>query len=67
MPVYNYKCKSCGHSFDLLTGVGDRSDELVCTECGSKEIEKNYANFGFRTNMDDPGPCGRGGCGSCGF
>ncbi|MDD3777074.1 MAG: zinc ribbon domain-containing protein [Actinomycetota bacterium] len=62
MPIYSYKCKSCGNSFDLLTG-----EELACTKCGSQEIEKNYASFEFNANVDKSSGCGSCGGGCCGF
>jgi len=66
MPVFNYKCNSCGHDFDLLEGVGDKQEELVCSKCKSKDIQKNYSSFGFNINTKDKSSCGGGGCCSCG-
>jgi putative FmdB family regulatory protein len=41
MPTYEYKCKSCGHSFDVVQSM--RDDTLtVCPECGG-ELRKVFA------------------------
>ncbi len=65
MPIFNYKCCKCGHSFDLFSKVGGASEDKICSECGSSDIEKNYANFSFKVNAQE-GTCGSGGCGTCG-
>ena len=41
MPTYEYKCKSCRHSFDIVQSM--RDDTLtVCPECGG-ELRKVFA------------------------
>jgi putative FmdB family regulatory protein len=41
MPTYEYKCKSCGHSFDVVQSM--RDDALTeCPECGG-ELRKVFA------------------------
>ncbi len=37
MPIYDYRCKDCNKTFDLLI----RSDTVAaCPECGSQQLEK---------------------------
>lgn len=37
MPIYDYRCKHCNKTFDLLV----RSDTVpLCPECGSQQLEK---------------------------
>ena len=38
MPTYEYKCKSCGHSFDAFQNIKDEPLK-VCPECG-KELRR---------------------------
>jgi putative FmdB family regulatory protein len=41
MPTYEYKCKSCGHSFEIVQSM--RDDGLTeCPECGG-ELRKVFA------------------------
>jgi len=42
MPVYEYFCESCEHSFELLSSVTDRDKPLKkpCPECGKKKLKK---------------------------
>ncbi|CAL7960432.1 CxxC_CXXC_SSSS domain-containing protein [Gammaproteobacteria bacterium] len=47
MPIYEYKCQSCGHSFEQLQKA---TDELLCTcpECGKKQLKKLMSNTSFQ-------------------
>ena len=31
MPIYTYRCRSCGLTEERLAGIDDRT--LICTEC----------------------------------
>jgi putative FmdB family regulatory protein len=69
MPIYEFKCSSCGSNFELLM----RSDtELACPECGSSRIGKKLSLFASRVgHSEDTVPSchtGMGGCdlGKCG-
>jgi putative FmdB family regulatory protein len=37
MPIYDYKCRGCGHFFEELVKLGQVPD---CPSCGSKELEQ---------------------------
>lgn len=39
MPIREYRCIKCGQVNELLVGIGRNSDELVCSSCGSKDLE----------------------------
>ena len=40
MPLYEYRCKVCGHRFEALKSISAR-DEVVCEKCGAK-VERVY-------------------------
>lgn len=45
MPTYEYRCKECGHEFDVVQAFSD--DALtVCTECNGP-LKKVYGNVGI--------------------
>ncbi len=48
MPIYTYKCKNCGKTFDFLAGVGRGNEDPQCPKCKTKEVEKLFALFGVR-------------------
>lgn len=39
MPIYEYKCKSCGHEFELLQKMSDDPIK-VCPECKKDDVQK---------------------------
>ena len=40
MPIYEYKCSSCGHVFSLMQRMGAGIDGLACPGCKSVELTK---------------------------
>jgi putative FmdB family regulatory protein len=39
MPIYEYLCETCEHTFERLTFKGE-DEHVTCPECGSKKIKK---------------------------
>lgn len=47
MPIYAYKCESCGHAKDVLQKMSD--DPLsVCPVCGQPSFRKQLTAAGFQ-------------------
>ncbi len=47
MPIYEYRCRSCGHEFESMQKVSD--DPLRdCPACGQPELSKLVSAAGFR-------------------
>lgn len=46
MPIYEYECKSCGHSFERIMKVGEEAPP--CPACGMGRVERRVT--AFRTN-----------------
>ncbi len=45
MPLYEYRCATCGSRFEVLRRVGQGSEGLACPECGRAEVEKEFSTF----------------------
>ncbi len=47
MPIYEYRCSSCGHQQEFLQKL---SDEIlkVCTRCGKESFSKLLSAAGFQ-------------------
>ena len=47
MPIYEYRCKSCGHELEKLQKMSD--DPLTdCPQCDKPELNKLISAAGFR-------------------
>ncbi len=40
MPIHEFTCKSCQHSFELLIMNRDEIDQVRCPKCQSPEVDK---------------------------
>jgi putative FmdB family regulatory protein len=40
MPIYEFRCLSCDHCFELLSVRQDDDLEMKCPSCKAKEIER---------------------------
>ena len=47
MPIYAYKCGSCGHAKDVLQKVSD-APLTVCPSCGAESFSKQLTAAGFQ-------------------
>jgi putative FmdB family regulatory protein len=47
MPIYEYRCASCGHQQEFLQKVSD-APLTVCTQCGKPELAKMLTAAGFQ-------------------
>jgi putative FmdB family regulatory protein len=77
MPIYEYRCEPCDHSFETL--IRGPADVAHCPRCGGIDLEKQFsvpaaAQSGGPKGSSLPvcetgggspfGGCGMGGCGS---
>ena len=46
MPIYEYKCQSCGHQFEKIVRLNESPE---CPACESKELEKLLSTPGIST------------------
>lgn len=37
MPIYDYRCRSCGGTYDVLHKVREVAEDIRCPSCGSQE------------------------------
>ncbi|MBI3865971.1 MAG: zinc ribbon domain-containing protein [Planctomycetia bacterium] len=40
MPLFEFRCPTCAHDFELLIRTGDRA---ACPECGTATVEKLFS------------------------
>ena len=47
MPIYAYRCESCGHAKDVLRKISDPLLTL-CPSCGAESFKKQLTSAGFQ-------------------
>jgi len=47
MPIYEYRCESCGHEHEAMQKMSDAS-LTDCPSCGEAELKKLVSAAGFR-------------------
>lgn len=52
MPLYEYRCQSCGETFEKIRRMQEADREVECPRCESEEVERLFSTFAT------------GGCGS---
>ncbi|MFW5996839.1 MAG: FmdB family zinc ribbon protein [Verrucomicrobiota bacterium] len=68
MPIYEFKCKKCGHLFEYFAQkVNEKASE--CPECGAAEVVKQFSTFNAADSgsssegsLCDTGTCPTGSC-----
>jgi putative FmdB family regulatory protein len=52
MPIYEYLCNKCGHSFEKLAFKGD-DEQVFCPKCSDNKVKKllNTSSFMDKTGI----------------
>lgn len=48
MPIFEYRCKNCGHRFDAL--VRNSGEKISCESCGNQEVVRLISTFAVRSD-----------------
>ncbi len=66
MPIFEFKCKNCGHIFEEFVFTSNpEAGSIICPECQNKNTEKLMSAFSSagKTSVTS----GASSCGSSGF
>ena len=63
MPIFEYKCKKCGHKTEFLEKTHG-SKKHVCEKCGSNNLQKMFSTFSAASSSKSSGSdsCPTGTC-----
>lgn len=50
MPIYEFDCESCQHSFEELVANPQAVEEVLCPKCDSGNITKKISLFASKSN-----------------
>jgi len=45
MPIFEFKCKKCGHKFETIASANEDGSSLFCLVCGAPGPEKQLSLF----------------------
>lgn len=65
MPLYEYRCKACGHLFEKLSSLSEKDENKRCPVCGAVSSEKLISGFLSKTASGSKSKAATGGSG-CG-
>jgi putative FmdB family regulatory protein len=43
MPIYEYRCQSCDHKFEMLRNIRDNDNDVECPECHERQAERRIS------------------------
>lgn len=69
MPIYEYRCQDCQHSFDVLTSFSQRDQSQICPQCESRQTRvmvSSFAAIGGAAEFSSTLPMAPSGGGCCG-
>lgn len=69
MPIYEYTCAACGHTFEHLARTL-KEKAPGCPACGARKVAKQFSTFAPAMGGAKKSPCASGACpsaGSCGL
>jgi putative FmdB family regulatory protein len=58
MPIYEYKCNRCGHSFEQIVFPSDDESSFECPSCGKKDICRLISAFSCGSSESGSGLSG---------
>ena len=59
MPIYEYKCKKCGHKFEKLVFGQEKTK---CPKCKSENLKKLFSTFATGKSSKKTSSCETGIC-----
>ena len=62
MPIFEYRCKKCGHKTEFLEKNAGKSKH-VCEKCGSSDMQKVFSSFSVGQSSQNSSSCPTGTCG----
>jgi putative FmdB family regulatory protein len=59
MPIFEFRCLSCNHVFELLSLCGDDTVEMKCPECQGTGLERVLSRVSYVMGSSSEGGAGK--------
>ncbi len=76
MPLYEYRCESCGEPFSQRRAIEERDTDVVCPHCATTKVVRLMSSFAAfshgegnsvrNLNASSCGGCAQTSCAGCG-
>lgn len=69
MPIYEYCCQDCAHTFEKMRSMSMADAEIACPKCESVHTRRGlsrFAAFSKGSGGESHSVAGGGGCDGCG-
>jgi putative FmdB family regulatory protein len=53
MPIYEYKCKTCGEQFEQYRPLSGSDETVKCPRCGANKPERQFSFYSPRNATAD--------------
>ena len=68
VPIYEFSCLSCRHTFDVFGGYASRDERQICPQCEGTNTKALFSTFAVTGKGDSAATSNSSGCacgGSC--
>lgn len=68
VPIYEFSCLSCRHTFDVFGSYASREERQVCPQCEGTNTKAMFSTFAVTGSGESSEVASAGGCacgGSC--
>lgn len=45
MPIYEYQCSQCSHTFEMIHGLSAKDPKITCPKCGAANPQRMISAF----------------------
>jgi putative FmdB family regulatory protein len=49
MPIYEFECRTCNHTFEQIMGIAETDQNLACPKCDSTNLKKIVGPCSFHS------------------
>lgn len=63
MPIYEYRCRNCGHKFEEFQSINADPSKTKCPQCGEVRSERLFSAFSSGVSSSGGIAASAGGCG----
>ena len=53
MPIYEFRCNRCGHTFSRLQKINTDTSKMSCPECDHETVERLLSTFASTGSRSD--------------